>query len=125
MKPRRLPQQPTTEQAPRVQQPPEIQGAEIAQPVMSAITSGSTFAKFPNLPTEVQLLIFEAAAADIRSRLVRVDVSFEKRNEEAHPLFKSKTRLPGLLQTCRTARQVVKKRCRYDTTIESAGGGVI
>lgn len=50
------------------------QGAMMAQSIKRARASCSAFAKFPKLPIVLQLLIREAATADIPARLVPVDV---------------------------------------------------
>lgn len=71
------------------------------------------FAKFAELPIELQLMVWESAAADIPARIVAVDVIFGKGATK----FSNRTRVPRLLQTYRAPRRVSEKL--YDTNIAS------
>ncbi|KAL2069242.1 hypothetical protein VTL71DRAFT_15580 [Oculimacula yallundae] len=111
--------------------------AGMACSVDSATASGSLFARFAKLPAELQLAVWKKfAVADLPARVVAVNVQLEKgfiyppsRRDQGrtNPYTKfaemrilkcsSRTRLPGLLHSCTTARRLAMKD--YAVEIES------
>lgn len=73
-----------------------------------SFSSSREFTLFPKLPTEMQLLVWKQAIADIEPRIVEVtfEVDFDINTEIAH----SPSTTPSLLHTCKNARGEAKKK---------------
>ncbi|KAH6721820.1 hypothetical protein BKA61DRAFT_666559 [Leptodontidium sp. MPI-SDFR-AT-0119] len=78
-----------------------------AQEATGIIAAFNEFKLFPKLPLELRLLIFAAAVAGVEPRNIEI---FKSENGRPSSFcLASSASIPGLLHTCREARDVAKK----------------